>query len=191
MHCFVFPTLSQSALIALVVLGVLVLLVLLVLAGSRYRLWLAEIAMVDFQSEIESMVAAGDMDPKVAEAGRVPRELNRVHVELVEKIGSGAFGEVYRGLLDESSVSGLPGHLVAVKTAIDSTNATRELICEAAVMAQVPNHKNLVSLVGVVSRRSPMLLVLRCAFALGSMRMLCYRVTGILLLYWVTKSNVD
>ena len=54
---------------------------------------------------------------------------------------------------DESTVGGVPGYLVAVKTSKETDgDGARELLQEAAIMAQVPNHEHLVSLVGVVTK---------------------------------------
>ena len=47
----------------------------------------------------------------------MPREIKRAHVTLIKPIGSGAFGDVFVGKLDESSLhNGVPSYLVAIKT---------------------------------------------------------------------------
>lgn len=71
-------------------------------------------------------------------------------------------GEVWKAVLDESSVrGGVPGYLVAVKTALDATGeGADELKREALVMAQVLGHPNVVALVGVVTSGLPLMLLL-------------------------------
>jgi hypothetical protein len=34
--------------------------------------------------------------------------------------GTGQFGEVWKGIIDESTVGGVPGYTVAVKTSLDT-----------------------------------------------------------------------
>ena len=66
-------------------------------------------------------------------------------------------------MLDEEVTGGPPSYLVAAKTVNDSNNspeAMRELQSEALVMAQVTHHPNLVSLVGVITRGDPLVLVI-------------------------------
>ena len=73
-------------------------------------------------------------------------------------------------MLDESSVTGLPGYLCAAKTvnlpashtedSIEYLQATDELLSEAIIMAQVGFHENLVSLIGVVTSGAPRVLIL-------------------------------
>jgi serine/threonine protein kinase len=68
-----------------------------------------------------------------------------------------------KATLDESERRNTPEYTVAAKTVLDAKNspeATSELLAEASVMAQVGSHPNLVSLIGVVTRGDPMVLVL-------------------------------
>jgi serine/threonine protein kinase len=103
---------------------------------------------------IEQFKDAGDND-----GPRVPRELPRSSVRLLDELGRGAFGLVYKGLLEENKM--IPAYLVAVKSLHErSSGADRqELLEEAAVMAQF-EHANVVRLVGVVTVGKPMLVVL-------------------------------
>ena len=77
----------------------------------------------------------------------------------MELIGSGQFGEVFKGILDESRSGGVPGYLVACKSVIDpASEGAKDLLQEAVVMANV-DHPNLVSLIGVITSGVPLLLV--------------------------------
>jgi hypothetical protein len=102
------------------------------------------------------MLTAGRLDAVQATARRVPREIARTAVSLVSKLGKGQFGEVWKGLLDESAITGVPAYLVAVKTVLNAAanpDGLAELVQEAAVMAQVGMHPNLVALIGVHGAR--------------------------------------
>jgi serine/threonine protein kinase len=78
-----------------------------------------------------------------------------------EKVGQGAFGEVFKGVIDESSTGGVPGYTIACKSVTDpSGEGAKDLLQEAAVMAQVGYHPHLVSLVGVVTSGTPLVLVM-------------------------------
>jgi serine/threonine protein kinase len=81
---------------------------------------------------------------------------------LLEQIGSGAFGAVWKAMLDESSSTGTPEYQVAAKTVLEDAppEARTELATEAAMMAQLAGHKNLVSIIGVVSSGSPLIVLL-------------------------------
>eukprot|EP00729_Bicosta_minor_P007791 gene7791-8950_t len=100
-----------------------------------------------------------------------PRELAREHLKLIKPpIGQGQFGKVWKGILTESASEGLPGYLVAAKTATaaissSSANPNAELLEEASIMARVTGHMNVVSLVGVITKGLPMVLVVSyCEF---------------------------
>jgi serine/threonine protein kinase len=113
------------------------------------------------------MLETGEIiiNPELGEAGgpRIPREIKRIHITLMDELGHGQFGEVWKALLDESSIAGgAPEYLVAAKTvknAKESPEGSRELLAEAALMAQVGVHKHLVSLIGTVTSGDPLILV--------------------------------
>lgn len=60
--------------------------------------------------------------------------------------------------MDESTVGGVPEHMVAAKQVKDTSGA-KELIREAIVMAQVTPHRNVLPLIGVVTTGSPLMLL--------------------------------
>jgi hypothetical protein len=115
----------------------------------------------DFEAEIVRLIEAGEIEADDAVASRAPREVKRTHVTMTEMIGEGAFGEVWKAVLDESAAGGVPGYMVAVKTSKETKGeGADEMLREATVMAQVSGHPNLVSLVGVVTSGAPLLLLL-------------------------------
>ena len=142
-------------------MGALIL-VMAILVGIYWgRAYRSKWAVMDFEKEIQRMIEGGEIDSAlVGPSAKTPRELKRSNLILVKKIGSGAFGEVHKGTLDESRDGGVPEYDVAVKTALEAGEGTQEFVREAAIMAQVETHPNLVSLIGVVSSGLPMLLVL-------------------------------
>jgi len=111
------------------------------------------------------MVASGDIIlPDDDNALKPPREIKRRHLVMIEKVGNGAFGEVWKALLDEGARTGTPEYMVAAKTVIDAANnaeGSAELVAEAAVMMQVIGHPNLVSIIGVITTGDPLVLVLQ------------------------------
>eukprot|EP00054_Salpingoeca_dolichothecata_P030619 m.250543 g.250543 ORF g.250543 m.250543 type:complete len:1092 (-) comp26693_c2_seq14:8428-11703(-) len=89
---------------------------------------------------------------------KVPRELVRKSVTTLDELGSGAFGKVYRGLLDEYSTNGVPAYDVAIKTL--KQGDLDEFMEEALLMAQI-DHKHVVNIIGVCTVGTPVLLVLQ------------------------------
>ncbi len=138
-------------------MGSIMVVLIAMVIGYKYRAYKISMRAHDFQQEITKMLANGDITDSEA---RVPREIKRSCVTTTTCIGEGAFGEVYKAILDESSIGGVPGYPVAVKTSKSASGeGATELIQEAAVMAQVTGHQNLVSLVGVVTSGTPLMLL--------------------------------
>ena len=106
----------------------------------------------NFADTIDKMVRGGRIDTLQAKNRKVPLEIDRGNIQLVSKIGSGQFGEVWKGMIDLSETTGTPPYLVAAKTVLDAQATPAgldELVQEATVMAQVGQHPNLVGLIGV------------------------------------------
>lgn len=115
----------------------------------------------DFDDMLDSMKSRGlVVDTQSSDvAVRQPRELQRKSVAILEKLGNGAFGDVYKGLLDEQDSRGTPAYAVAVKTLKDeSVDAKEDILQEAALMAQF-SHANVLALIGVCTRGKPVMLV--------------------------------
>ena len=132
----------------------------------------------NFQLEIEAVRTALAETWHVNEEGNIPadelsllhflpppREISRSCLRLTNPLGEGQFGEVWEAVLNEAQYGGDSDKMVAVKkiksqlSDVDNAVATKELHREAAVMAVVPAHDNVVSIIGVVTRGSPHLLV--------------------------------
>lgn len=141
----------------------LVLLAMLAVAGyTTYRKYRAQHAPVDFKVEIDKLTAHGTIWVRPgAEGPRIPRELLRSRLTLLDKLGSGAFGEVRKATLQPARSA---PYLVAVKQSTTDQGvleaAAGELVCEAAVMAQF-EHDHVLGLVGVVTVGRPVLLVMQ------------------------------
>lgn len=137
--------------------------ILIVFVGYKVNAYRIKMKPADFDTLFQAMVASGEIDPEEAAARKnlTPREIKRSHLNLVEVVGHGQFGEVWKGMLDETSEH--RSYLVAAKTVLDaksSPEATLELEQEAIVMAQVGGHPHLVSLIGVITRGDPLVLII-------------------------------
>lgn len=138
-----------------------------------------------FQSDIEQLVQEGVIKEK-----HVPREILRNSVRRLDKLGGGAFGDVFKGYLEEPN-SAVPAYLVAIKTLKGSPTPweRKEFIREAAIMAQI-RHKNIVSLVGVVTKGEPYMLLLQfCEH--GSLDSFLKNHTGMLDLSLVARLQIS
>ncbi len=80
---------------------------------------------------------------------KVPRDIDEKHLQLIEPLGEGKFGCVFKAKLDEHELNGVPGYIVAAKAskAEASDKEKTELLMEAVVMAQF-SHGNIVNLIG-------------------------------------------
>jgi serine/threonine protein kinase len=119
---------------------------------------------VDFQCTFDRMKKNGDFAPDSGGMVKIPREIRRRDLELIERIGQGAFGDVWKAILDETHTRGNPSFTVAVKTVSDPKvhiTGSDDLLSEAALMAQVTDHPNLVSIIGVITSGDPYALVLQ------------------------------
>jgi hypothetical protein len=142
-------------------LGSIIGLLLLAFGVMKYLHYRQSMKPVDFKAEFEKMIASGAFSSLHVHDSKTPREIPRKCVTKSEKVGEGAFGEVFKAVLDESHHGGVPGYLVACKSVMDpSGDGAADLVQEAAVMAQVDSHINLVSLIGVVTSGTPLLLVI-------------------------------
>jgi serine/threonine protein kinase len=153
------PVLASAA-------GAFVVLLLLTISTLRYRKYRLRMRPIDFNDLNRKMLDDGTITHVQLVGDRKPRELKRSSVVLLEQVGKGAFGAVWKAMLDESSITGRPEYHVAAKTTLHQgapsvlSAANEDLTTEALVMAQLAGHKNLVSIIGVVTSGHPLILVL-------------------------------
>ena len=181
-------TADLSTAIVVIVLSIIILLVGGGAALHSYKARKDRLQPVDFEEVHDRMLGSGELTPQQLNKARdtlalsedethVPREIKRSALTLVSKLGNGEFGEVWRGLLDESKSGGVPAFMVAIKTCkVRGTVANgsqedekkangqiaiaeAEMIKEAVIMALVPSHPNVVPLVGVCSSGKPLYIV--------------------------------
>ncbi len=90
-----------------------------------------------------------------------PREIPRSSIEIISELGAGAFGEVLKGLFEDGELLA-PAYIVAIKTLRSEHSAAErmEMLREAATTAQA-DHAYVVGLVGVVTKGSPLFVVLQ------------------------------
>ena len=74
----------------------------------------------DFQKQLEEMKEEGLVDAEqISKGARVPRELKRSWLMMIDRLGQGQFGEVWKGLLKETGETAYANALetiVAAKT---------------------------------------------------------------------------
>ena len=145
--------------------GFIIVVVLIFILVGKYRAYQISMKQFDFEAEISRLLKNGELDDDQAETTQTPREIGRRFVTITQKLGSGAFGDVCQAILDADQSRGVPAYPVAVKTVRDGFGeAASELFREAAVMQQVAGpgtgHPNLVSIIGVVTKGTPLLLIL-------------------------------
>jgi hypothetical protein len=153
--------------------GGVIALILLVLGAMKYRQHRISLRPVDFKALFDQLMASGEISNEQVtglqlsqaasgvKVSNLPREIHRSCVVKSDKIGEGAFGEVFKAVLDESKHGGVPGYLVACKSVTDpSGEGAQDLLQEATIMGQVGMHDNLVSLIGVVTSGTPLLNVI-------------------------------
>ena len=151
---------TSTTVVIVVVVALLGAVALLVSFGVCYLSRRQRTKATDFNLEIQKMLEINEIDEATVDKAAIPVEIPRRNVNVITKIGSGQFGDVCKATHTDPSGAEF---LVAVKTVRDtavSVEATNEMKLEATVMAQVGSHPNLVSLVGVVTRGDPLLLVL-------------------------------
>ena len=94
-------------------------------------------APIDFVAHLRDMIAKGEISSNIASSGvkqyfGIPREIEREAMAMVGRVGSGSFGEIWEGTIDESAQGGTLEYTVACKICLDP-DKTDELIVEAAV----------------------------------------------------------
>ena len=76
----------------------------------------------------EIFAAMGQFQDKTGTDGpNIPREIARGHITLLEELGKGAFGVVWKGLLKEGRKR--PGYLVVTKSLHETCTATDKQVC--------------------------------------------------------------
>ena len=118
----------------------------------------------DFSNLVKEVVEEISIDSEK----KIPVELNRSVVKVVDLLGKGSFAKVYKGMLTEK---GKPDFLVAIKSlnnSMDRASDRLELLSEASMLAQF-DHRNVVKLIGVVTSGDPLYIVMEYCEA-GSMQ---------------------
>ena len=167
--------------IVIVCLVVLVLWLLVGVAWTRYQAFRIRICALDFVDEIMRLHERGTIACDKNNM-KIPRELPRRSVKLLDVLGSGAFGEVRKGLHEQSKTLSF---MCAVKTCTTANSMEQELITEAALMAQF-EHENVCGMIGVVTVGEPMLLVMQL-YEFGSLKSYISKEAGFVALNLHTK----
>jgi serine/threonine protein kinase len=162
------PSVASAEMVSGSLIGAFAIVLVMLYVGYRFRIHHIKMQAIDFEEHMRELIESGDLDIQVADGvaegvPKTPREIKRDHLTLIETIGKGAFGAVWKCTLDETSAGGTPSYLVAAKTVLDidkKPEARDELVSEAIVMAQLTGHLNVVSLVGVITRGDPLVLIL-------------------------------
>jgi serine/threonine protein kinase len=156
---------------AAAIAGALIVLMLLTVGAVRYRRVRRRMRPLDFNKLKLRMIEGGvhsfqHADLQLSGRNLKPLELKRSSVVLLEEVGRGQFGAVWKAMLRKGASAGQPEIQVAVKIALDpstdalAATATEDLATEAMMMAQLQEHRNVVSIIGVVTSGKPFMLVL-------------------------------
>jgi serine/threonine protein kinase len=163
------PSVVSASMVAGSLVGAFAIVLAVLYVAYKFRIHHIQMQAIDFEVHVRRLIESGELDIQMAtgaaaeRVAKMPREIKRDHLTLIETIGKGAFGAVWKCTLDETSAGGTPSYLVAAKTVLDISSkpeARDELVSEAIVMAQLTGHLNVVSLVGVITRGDPLVLIL-------------------------------
>ena len=155
---------KQSAYVGMLTLLSIIGIIVLGIGIKMYHNFRQARRPVDWASWVAAAECNGSIKLANGNTAKIPREVRRRDLDIIERIGGGAFGSVYKCTLDELQSRGNPSFTVAAKTVIDPhlhPEGTQELISEAAIMMQVSNHPNLLSIIGVITSGDPMVLILQ------------------------------
>ena len=158
---------GDSGLVVAAVLLPIIVILCLIAASYKVQAYRKARAPADFTAQLKLLLNAGELraDELADELARIgtPREMPRGWLTMVERLGSGNFGEVWKALLHDKDNRDVPEYLVAAKTVLPTgghvDQGHADLVQEATVMARVGHHDNLVALVGVVTRGDPWVVV--------------------------------
>lgn len=96
-NCEVEASSTDSGAVVAGVLVPIILLLCLSYAHKKYQEYAVKMAPVDFKQEFQSLVDAGDLPDAISDqigGAKIPRELPRHWLTLIDRLGSGNFGEV-------------------------------------------------------------------------------------------------
>ena len=156
--------LNVTAVVAGVLAGVFVLILVFLIfffATRKRRMRQKEITEIAKRiSRTKSFIAPGltGSRKKGKERSAVPRTLESRCIRILDILGKGNFGEVYKAILSENTNA--PGYLVAVKRILSDVASQRAEILEEAVIMNQLHHENIVGLIGVIYDDENLMVVL-------------------------------
>jgi serine/threonine protein kinase len=116
----------------------------------------------DFNKILEDMISSGRLrvvgtdDDLYGVGKKLPKELDRGKIKLLDELGQGQFGKVFVG---EYTVSGKKTQCAVKELKNADASEQKELLKEATIMAQF-DHPNVATIIGCVTLGAPVWIVM-------------------------------
>ena len=114
---------ADGAVVTTAILLPIIIFLCAIAAIAKYQAYQKARAPADFPAHLQLLLDAGELKQEEFDATQPPREIPRAWLTMVDRLGKGNFGEVWKGSFNDRSNTTVPEYLVAAKTVLsDSTS---------------------------------------------------------------------